>query len=82
MPSLLLRKLTAQSPSSFAQNVTIHLLLLLLSFILAVVIFAEIDVVLVVVIGVVAIVVAGVVVTVPSDVNVFVLIGAALDLVS
>ena len=80
MPSLLLRKLTAQSPSSFAQNVTMHLLLLL-SFILVVVIFAEVNVVLVV-IGVVAIVVAGVVATVRSDVNVFVLIGAALDLVS
>ena len=80
MPSLLLHKLTAQSPSSFAQNVTMHLLLLL-SFILVVVIFVEVNVVLVV-IGVVPIVVAGVVATVPSDVNVFVLIGAALDLVS
>ena len=80
MPSLKLRKLTAQSPSSFAQNVTMHLLLLL-SFILVVVIFAEVNVVLVV-IGVVAIVVVGVVATVRSDVNVFVLIGAALDLVS
>ena len=80
MPSLLLRKLTAQSPSSFAQNVTMHLLLLL-SFILVVVIFVEVNVVLVV-IGVVPIVVVGVVATVPSDVNVFVLTGAALDLVS
>ena len=58
-------------------------MLLLLSSTLVVVMVAEVSVVLVV-IGVVVIVVAGVVVVAagPSDINVFVVIGAALDLVS